>query len=85
MPAGSDHTSDLHLEWAGLKATRQALDAAIEQWLVEITPEFLTSTIRYAKTRGVQRVRPVWQALTYFSYHQTYYQIPTIKHITEGW
>ena len=62
-------------------ATRQALDAAIEQWLAEIKPEFLPSTMRYAKTKGVQRAHLVWQAVTYFSHHQT----PTIKYITEGW
>ena len=54
VPEGSDYTSDLHPDWTDLKQTRDALDAAIEQRLAAMPPEFLTCTMRYANTNGVQ-------------------------------
>ena len=30
--------------------------------------------MRYAKTKGVQRAHPAWQALTHFFNHQIHYQ-----------
>ena len=74
VPVGSDYTSDLHPDWADLKQTRDALDAAIEQWLADMTPAFLISTMRYANTKGVQRAHPAWQALTHFFNHQTHHR-----------
>lgn len=74
VPEGSDYTSDLHPEWADLKANRDALDAAIEQWFADMEPGFLTSTLRYANTKGVQRAHPAWQALTHFFNHQTHHR-----------
>ena len=74
VPEGSDYTSDLHPEWTDLKQTRDALDAAIEQWLADMPPEFLSSTMRYANTKGVRRAHPTWQALTHFFNHQTHHR-----------
>lgn len=74
MPEGSSYTSDLHPDWDNLKLTRDALDAAIEQWLVTMPPEFLTSTMRYANTKGVLRAHPAWQALAHFFNHQTHHR-----------
>ena len=74
VPDGSDYTSDLHPDWSDLKLTRDALDAAIEQWLADMSPEFLTSTMRYANTKGVQRTHPAWQALMHFFNHQTHHR-----------
>ena len=74
MPQGSDYTSDLHPDWTELTQTRDALDAAIEQWLADTSPEFLTSTMRYANTKGVQRAHPAWQALTHLFNHQTHHR-----------
>ena len=74
VPDGSDYTSDLHPDWVDLKHTRDALDAAIEQWLDDMQPEFLTSSMRYANTKGVQRVHPAWQALTHLFNHQTHHR-----------
>ena len=71
---GSDYTSDLHPDWTDLKQTRDALDAAIEQWLADMPPEFLNSTMRYANTKGMQRAHPAWQALTHFFNHQTHHR-----------
>ena len=80
VPEGSDYTSDLHPEWTDLKQTRDALDAAIEQWLADMPPEFLSSTMRYANTKGGQRSHPTWQALTHFFNHQTHHcgQVTTL-------
>ena len=74
LPEGSDYTSNLHPDWADLKQTRDALDAAMEQWLASMPPEFLSSTMRYANTKGVQRTHPAWQALTHFFNHQTHHR-----------
>ena len=74
VPAGSDYTSDLHPDWHDLKHTREALDAVIEQWVVDMPAEFLTSTMRYANTKGVQRAHPAWQAMTHFFNHQTHHR-----------
>ena len=74
VPAGSDYSSNLHPDWDDLKQTRDALDAAIEQWLANMPPEFLLSTMRYANTKGVQRAHPAWQALTHFFNHQTHHR-----------
>ena len=74
VPEGSDYTSDVYPEWADLKAAREALDAAIEHWLADLEPEFLTRTMRYANTKGVQRAHPAWLALTHFFNHQTHHR-----------
>ena len=74
VPEGSDYTSDLHPDWADLQRTRDALDGAIEQWLADMQPEFLTCTMLYANTKGVQRAHPAWQALTHFFNHHTHHR-----------
>ena len=74
VPVGSDYTSDLHPDWTDLKQTRDVLDAAIELWVADMSPAFLISTMRYANTKGVQRVHPVWQAMTHFFNHQTHHR-----------
>ena len=51
-----------------------ALDERIEQWLADMQPDFLTSTLRYANTKGVARAHPAWQALTHFFNHQTHHR-----------
>ena len=74
LPKGADHLSDVQLDWAELALVRDALDVAIEQWLAEMHPEFLSSTMRYANTKGVKRAHPAWQALTHFFNHQTHHR-----------
>ena len=74
MPVGADHTSDAYPDWAELKQTRDALDAAIEQWISCMSPDFLISTMRYANTKGVERAHPAWQAMTHFFNHQTHHR-----------
>jgi uncharacterized damage-inducible protein DinB len=74
LPEGSDYTSDLHPDWQDLRQTRDTLDEMIEQWVGQMTPDFLTSTMVYANTKGVQRAHPAWQALTHFFNHQTHHR-----------
>lgn len=74
VPDGSDYTSDLHPDWLDLQQAREALDAAIELWLADMSPDFLLSTMRYANTKGVQRAHPAWQAMTHFFNHQTHHR-----------
>jgi uncharacterized damage-inducible protein DinB len=74
MPEGADYTSDLHPDWSDLKRTREALDTAIENWLQEMPPEFVLSTLRYVNTKGVQRAHPAWQALSHLFNHQTHHR-----------
>lgn len=74
LPEGADYSSELHPNWQDLRQTRDALDERIEQWVNEMTPDFLASTLRYANTKGVQRAHPAWQALTHFFNHQTHHR-----------
>ena len=74
VPEGSSYTSDLHSDWEGLRLARAALDAAIEAWLTEMQPEFLSSAMRYANLKGVQRDHPAWMALTHLFNHQTHHR-----------
>ena len=74
VPEGLDYTSNLHPDWQPLRQTRDAVDAAVEAWLAEMSPEFPSSTMRYINTEGVQREHPAWQALTHFFNHQTHHR-----------
>ena len=74
LPEGSDYTSELYPDWRDLRQTRVALDDVIERWLSEMTPDFLTRTMHYANTKGVQRAHPAWQAMTHFFNHQTHHR-----------
>ena len=73
-PEASDYTSDLYPGWTDLQLIRDALDVAIEQWMADMQPEFLTNTMIYANTKGVHRAHPAWQALTDFFNHQTHHR-----------
>ena len=75
LPPGVDYVSvDAFPDWAELRQARDALDQRIESWVAEMTPDFLTSTMRYANTKGVQRAHPAWQAMTHFFNHQTHHR-----------
>ena len=62
----------LHPDREKSKQTRQEPDAATDFWLQEIPPEFLSATMQYTNTKGVQPTEPVWQAPTHFFNHQTH-------------
>jgi len=74
LPEGSDYTSELYPDWQDLRQTRVSLDDVIERWLSEMTPDFLSCTMHYANTKGVQRAHPAWQAMTHFFNHQTHHR-----------
>ncbi|MDP2819602.1 MAG: DinB family protein [Polaromonas sp.] len=74
LPEGSDYSSDLHPDWQDLRQTRDTLDEMIERWLADMTADFLTSTMRYANTKGVARTHPAWQAMAHFFNHQTHHR-----------
>lgn len=74
LPAGARYETILHEDWAGLCRQRARLDAAIEAWVAEISDDFLTHTMRYSNTKGVQRAHPMWQAMTHFFNHQTHHR-----------
>jgi len=74
LPEGSDYTSDLYPDWQNLRQAREAIDEIIELWLAEMKTDFLTGTMRYANTKGVQRAHPAWQAITHFFNHQTHHR-----------
>jgi uncharacterized damage-inducible protein DinB len=64
----------LYDNWADLRAKRAQLDAAIEQWVTQMPPDFPMHTMHYANSKGVQRVHPAWQAITHFFNHQTHHR-----------
>jgi uncharacterized damage-inducible protein DinB len=74
LPPGASYGTVLHEDWRELRAARRALDAAIERWLQAMPPDFPTSTMRYANTKGVAREQPAWQALTHFFNHQAHHR-----------
>jgi uncharacterized damage-inducible protein DinB len=73
LPEGAVHATVLHSEWAALRAKREQLDAAIEDWVSDMPPGFPFQTMRYANTRGVRREHPAWKALTHFFNHQAHH------------
>jgi len=74
LPAGALHGTVLYEDWAALRAQRERLDAAIENFAEKMPPDYPLRTMRYANTRGVQREHPVWQALSHFFNHQTHHR-----------
>jgi uncharacterized damage-inducible protein DinB len=74
LPPGAVHATVLYQDWAALRAKREQLDAAIEEWARDMPPDFPLRTMRYANTKGVQRAHPMWQGLTHFFNHQTHHR-----------
>ncbi|MBX3657682.1 MAG: DinB family protein [Ramlibacter sp.] len=74
LPAGASFATELEADWDALRARRERLDAAVEDWLADMPPGFLQQTMRYANSKGVWREHPAWQALTHFFNHQTHHR-----------
>lgn len=70
------YTLDMVLfeDWAGLKAKRGQLDAAIEQWAADMPEAYPQLTMRYGNSKGVQREHAAWMAITHFFNHQTHHR-----------
>ncbi len=74
FPCDSGAGTEPHPDWNSLSSQRERLDAAIEQWTLEMPADFPGLTMRYANRAGVQREHPAWQALTHFFNHQTHHR-----------
>lgn len=61
-------------DWAGLKAKRVQLDAAIERWTADMTEAYPQFIMRYGNSKGVQREHAAWMAITHFFNHQTHHR-----------
>jgi uncharacterized damage-inducible protein DinB len=73
LPAGARHETEVHADWAALRAHRERLDAAIEAWLAALPADFPQRTMRYSNTKGVQREHPIGGADAFFN-HQTHHR-----------
>jgi uncharacterized damage-inducible protein DinB len=74
VPEGAVHATTMYADWDELRMQRDRLDAAIEGWAAEMTPDFPLSVMRYSNTKGVAREHPAWKALTHFFNHQTHHR-----------
>ncbi|MEO8655838.1 MAG: DinB family protein [Ramlibacter sp.] len=74
LPQGAVHDTVLQEEWGDLRAQRGRLDEAIEHWVRDMQPDFLSQTMRYANSKGVRREHPAWQAMAHFFNHQTHHR-----------
>lgn len=74
LPAGASFATELEADWDALKARRDRLDAAVEDWLADMPASFPLSTMRYANSKGVPREHPAWKALTHFFNHQAHHR-----------
>ena len=57
-----------------LKRHRARMDEAIENWTLQMQPDFPLQVMRYANMSGKKREHPMWQALTHFFNHQTHHR-----------
>ena len=74
LPEGATYGTVLHDDWTGLRAAREALDAAIEAWTREMDERWPVRTIRYANMKGIEREQPAWEALTHLFNHQAHHR-----------
>lgn len=84
MPQAYTLDMVLYEDWAGLKAKRQQLDGAIEQWAADMPEAYPAMTMRYANSKGVQREHGVWKALTHFFNHQTHHRGQVTTLVTQA-
>jgi uncharacterized damage-inducible protein DinB len=57
-----------------LRGYRRGLDALIERWAAELTPEHLSATIAYGNMAGVRSSRNFGALLQHFFNHQTHHR-----------
>ena len=74
LPPQAAHATVLHEDWTTLRVQRERLDTAMEAWVAEMPDDFVTRTMNYSNSKGVQRAHPMWQALTHFFNHQTHHR-----------
>lgn len=74
IPRPTSLTQPLAPDLAGLRAYRQPLDALIERWVAELTPEHLAGSISYSNMAGVSSARNFGALLQHFFNHQTHHR-----------
>ncbi|NJK99421.1 MAG: hypothetical protein HC910_02225 [Spirulinaceae cyanobacterium SM2_1_0] len=64
----------LYANYAELTTERQATDAALQAWTVELTAASLSRSMRYSNSAGVVREHPLWLAIAHLFNHQTHHR-----------
>jgi uncharacterized damage-inducible protein DinB len=64
----------LYGDFDELHRERIITDKSIEQWIQELTPEILSTTLHYTNSSGIERSHELWFALTHFFNHQTHHR-----------
>ena len=74
LPPPSSLTQPLAPDLAGLRGHRRDLDALVERWVAELTPEHLASDLAYVNMSGVRSSRNFGALLQHFFNHQTHHR-----------
>lgn len=74
LPEGASYGTVMAQDFETLRQRRDAIDAAIEDWVAQMPDDFPLRTMHYSNTKGVQREHPVWQAMTHFFNHQAHHR-----------
>lgn len=74
FPQPSSLTQSLAPDLAELHRYRRELDALIQRWVAELTPEHLSVSITYANMAGVASSRCFGALLQHFFNHQTHHR-----------
>ncbi len=74
FPCPSSLAQVLAPELAGLRDYRVRLDELIERWVVELTPEHLSSDLAYRNMAGVVSGRSFGALVQHFFNHQTHHR-----------
>lgn len=74
LPEGASYGTVMEQDFDALRQRRDAIDAAIEDWVAQMPDDFPLRTMRYSNTKGVQREHPLWQAMTHFFNHQAHHR-----------
>jgi uncharacterized damage-inducible protein DinB len=64
----------LYSDFEELRHERMETDKSILQWIQELTPEILSTSLHYTNSSGVERSHELWFALTHFFNHQTHHR-----------
>ena len=74
FPKPSSLTQIIAQDLGGLRHYRIELDALIQAWVAELTPEHLSASITYANMAGVESSRNFAALLQHFFNHQTHHR-----------
>lgn len=74
FPPPSSLTQSLAPDLAALRGYRRELDALIERWVAELTPEHLSADLAYTNMAGVASTRNFGALLQHVFNHQTHHR-----------